>query len=202
MAALKHGVMGGTFDPVHSGHIELAEHAQQGLGLSDVLWITAGAPWRKSSRKLTAAHHRLAMVELAIEAQPSWRASTVEIDRSGPTYTVDTLEELQARHEGDDFTLIVGQDALEDLPNWREPKRILELADFAVAARGGRALSPEELDGLVPGLSARVTWLNMPLMPFSATQVRSLAARGTPLPGFVPEGVEAYISEHRLYRAS
>ncbi len=202
MAALKHGMMGGTFDPVHSGHIELAEHAQEELGLDDVLWITAGDPWRKSDRKITSAHHRLAMVQLAIESQPSWRTSTVEIDRSGPTYAVDTLDELQARNKGDKFTLIVGQDALEDLPNWREPARILELADLAVAARGGRRLSPEELDRLVPGLSGRVTWLHMPLMPFSATQVRGLAARGTPLAGFVPKGVEAYILEHRLYRAS
>ncbi len=201
MAALRHGVLGGTFDPVHSGHVELAEHAQQELSLDDVLWIPAGDPWRKSDRKITPGRHRLAMVQLAIEAQPSWRASTAELDRSGPTYTVDTLDELQALHKGDDFTLIVGQDALEDLPNWHEPTRLLELADVAVAARGGPVFSAEELERLLPGLSRRVTWLKMPLMPFSATQVRSLAVRGTPLPGFVPQGVEAYIREHRLYGA-
>ncbi len=202
MAALKHGVMGGTFDPVHIGHTQLAEHAQQQRGLDDVLWITAGDPWRKGDRRITPARHRLAMVQLAIEGHPSWLASTVEIDRSGPTYTVDTLRELQARQGGDSFTLIIGQDALEDLPNWHEPARLLELADLGVAARGVRTLTPEELDGLVPGLSGRVTWLHMPLMPVSATQVRSLAASGAPLSGFVPECVEAYISEHQLYRAS
>ena len=202
MAAVKHGVMGGTFDPVHRGHIELAEHAQQELGLDDVLWITAGDPWRKSDRRITSARHRLAMVQLAIVAHPSWHTSTVEIDRSGPTYTVDTVDELRVRQHGDSFTLIVGQDALEDLPNWHEPTRLLDLADVAVAARGGPTLSPEELDNLMPGLSGRVTWLDMSLMPFSATQVRSLAAHGTPLAGFVPKGVEGYIREHRLYRPS
>jgi nicotinate-nucleotide adenylyltransferase len=141
------------------------------------------------------------MVELAIEGHLSWLASTVETDRSGPTYTVDTLRELEAEQAGDSFTLIIGQDALEDLPNWHEPTRLLELAGLAVAVRGGPKLSPREMDSLVPGLSRRVTWLNMPLMPFSATQVRSLAARDTPLSGFVPQAVEAYIGEHQLYRA-
>lgn len=201
MAALKHGVMGGTFDPVHKGHTELAEHAQQELGLEDVLWITAGDPWRKGDRRITPTRHRLAMVQLAIEGHPTWLTSTVEIDRSGPTYTVDTLRELRARQGGDSYTLIVGQDALEDLPNWHEPTRLLELADLAVATRGGHTLPPAELDSLVPGLSGRVTWLHMPLMPFSATQVRSLASRGAPLSDSVPQGVEAYIREHRLYRA-
>ncbi|MCH7699722.1 MAG: nicotinate (nicotinamide) nucleotide adenylyltransferase [Chloroflexi bacterium] len=201
MAAVKHGVMGGTFDPVHIGHMKLAEHAQQELGLDDVLWITAGDPWRKGDRNITPARHRLAMVQLAIEVYPSWRASTAEIDRPGPTYTVDTLRELHARQDGDNFTLIVGQDALEDLPNWHEPTRLLELADLAVAVRGGRRLPPEELDSLVPGLSGRVTWLSMPPVPFSATQVRSLASSGAPLSGFVPKSVEAYIREHQLYRA-
>ena len=201
MAALKHGVMGGTFDPVHIGHIELAEHAQRELGLDDVLWITAGDPWRKNDRTITPARHRLAMVRLAIEAQPAWRASTAEIDRPGPTYTVDTLRELHARQAGDSFILIVGQDALEDLPNWHEPTRLLELADLAVAVRGSRRLPPEDLDSLVTGLSGRVTWLSMPLVPFSATQVRSLASNGAPLSGFVPKSVEAYIREYQLYRA-
>lgn len=199
---MRRGVMGGTFDPVHRGHIELAEHAQRQLGLDEVLWIPAGEPWRKGGRKLTAARHRLVMVEIAIEAEPTWSASTIEIDRPGPTYTVDTLEELHARNEPDRLTLIVGQDAVEDLPQWRRPDRIIALADLAVAVRGERKLSAAELDGLVPGLSRRVTWLDMPLLPFSSTQIRDLAARGLPLSGFVPEGVEAYIREHRLYSAS
>ena len=201
MAALRRGVLGGTFDPVHCGHVELVEYAQQELGFAEVLWIPAGDPWRKSGRKITPSRHRLAMVQLAIEAQPSWRISTAEIDRPGPTYTVDTLVELHALHEGDSFTLILGQDALEDLPNWHEPARILELAGLAVAGRGGPVLSAKELDILLPGLSSRVTWLDMPLMPFSGTQVRGLAARGTPLPGFVPKSVEDYIREQGLYRA-
>ena len=200
MANMKRGVMGGTFDPVHRGHVELAEHAQRELALDSVLWIPAGDPWRKSDRAITAAQHRLAMVEMAITGEPSWHASTIEIDRSGATYTVDTLSELRSQHEGDSLTLIIGQDALEDLPNWHEPSRVLELADLAVAARGSPKQSPEELDNLVPGLGSRITWLSMPLIPFSATQVRNLVANDVPLSGIVPKGVEAYIKEHSLYQ--
>lgn len=202
MAAMKRGVLGGTFDPVHRAHLELAEFAQEQLALGRVVWIPAGDPWRKKGRTIAPANNRLAMLRLAVQNQPSWSVSTIELEREGPTYSVDTLEELRESHIDDDVTLLLGQDALEDLPNWHEPERLIQLTTLAVAVRGDRRQTAPELEALLPGLSKRVTWLDMPQLPFSATQVRTLASKGTPLEGFVPAAVEAYIREHHLYGAS
>ena len=202
MATVKRGILGGTFDPVHRAHVELAECAQEQLALDSVMWIPAGEPWRKRGRMIAPAKDRLAMLRLIVELQTTWSVSTVELERKGPTYSVDTLEELRKQHEDDKFTLVVGQDALEDLSNWHEPERLIQLAEFAVAVRSDKKQTNAELEALLPGLSKRVTWLDMPQLPFSATQVRTLASQGTPLVGFVPAPVEAYIHKHHLYGAS
>ena len=202
MAAMKRGILGGTFDPVHRAHLDLAECAQEQLGLAAILWIPAGEPWRKKGRKIAPAKHRVAMLELTVEREPTWSVSSIELERTGPTYSVDTLEQLREQHKGDNFTLVMGQDALEDLPNWHNPEQLIQLAALAVAVRGERRQTGRELEALLPGLSKRVTWLDMPQLPFSATQVRTLASQGTPLVGFVPAPVDAYIREHRLYGAS
>lgn len=202
MAAVRRGILGGTFDPVHRAHVELAECAQEQLALDCVLWIPAGDPWRKKGRTISPSKDRLAMLRLAVKDQALWSVSTVELERKGPTYSVDTLEELREQHPNDGVTLLLGQDALEDLPNWHEPERLIRLARLAVAVRSDKRQTGPELEALLPGLSKRVTWLDMPQLPFSATQVRTLASQGTPLVGFVPAGVEAYIREHHLYRAS
>ncbi len=193
--------MGGTFDPVHRGHVELAGCAQQQLSLDEVVWIPAGEPWRKASRQVTAMHHRLAMVRLVTQREPGWRTNTIELEREGPTYAVDTVEALHSERKDDGLVLILGQDALRDLPNWREPERLIQLVELAVAPRGERVENALELEALLPGLSSRVTWLDLPPVPVSATLVRKLAAQGTPLSGFVPPDVEAYIREHSLYAA-
>ena len=202
MAVMTRGILGGTFDPVHRAHVELAECAQPQLAPASVLVIPAGAPWRKKGRTIAPAEDRLAMVRLTVETKPTWSVSTSELERKSPTYSVDTLEELREQHEGDNFTLVLGQDALEDLPNWHEPKRLIQLTTLAVAVRGDKRQTNTELEALLPGLSKRVTWLDMPQLPFSATQVRTLASQGTPLVGFVPTAVEAYIRAHHLYGAS
>ncbi len=199
---MKRGIIGGTFDPVHRAHVDIAECAQTQLALDGILWIPAGDPWRKAGHRIAPAEDRLAMVRLAVEGAPTWSVSTVELERKGPTYSVDTLDELREQFEGDSFTLLLGQDALEDLPNWHEPERLIKLATLAVAVRGERRQTNPELEAILPGLSKRVTWLDMPHLPFSATQVRTLASKGTPLVGFVPAAVEAYIRKHRLYGAS
>ncbi len=199
MAVVRLGVLGGTFDPPHLGHLVLAEAAREQLGLDRMLWVPTGDPWRKSGAAVTAAEHRCAMVRLAVEDNPVFELSTIEVDRGGPSYSVDTLTSL-----GKDFPLwerffVLGLDALRDLPNWRQPERVIELATFAVAPRGGERPGASELDGLLSGLSERVVWLEMPRIDISATELRRRAADGRSLRYQVLPAVEAYITHHGLY---
>ena len=200
MAGIRLGVLGGTFDPVHIGHLALAEQAREQLALERMLWVPSGDPWRKADRTVTVAKHRAAMVRLAIEEHASDNLCLLEIERSGPSYSVETLAELQRIEPGSELFFVLGLDALEDLPNWREPARLIELATLAVAARGGKWPVAEELDRRVPGLSERIVWLEMPHIDVSATELRRLAAEGADLRDRTPASVEAYIREHRLYR--
>ena len=200
MASVRLGILGGTFDPVHIGHLALAEQAREQLTLERVLWVPSGDPWRKTDRAVTTAEHRATMVRLAIKGHTSYELCPLEIERSGPSYSVETLAELRRSEPDRELFFLLGLDALEDLPNWCEPARLIELATLAVAARGGRRLAVEELDRLVPGLGMRVVWLEMPHLDVSATELRRLAAAGAGLRDRTPASVEAYIREHRLYR--
>ncbi len=196
------GVLGGTFDPVHRGHLALACAARDELGLEQVLFVPAGQPWRKTGQEIGANEDRLAMLRLALEGDPSFQIATLELERSGPSYTADTLEALAAQRRGDEMYFIVGQDALMDLPNWVRPERILELARLAVARRPEvSAEALEEAQRRVPGLRERVFRLKMPPVEVSATEIRERVRRGQPIRGMVPAAVEGYIREHRLYRA-
>ena len=200
MAGIRLGVLGGTFDPVHIGHLALAEQAGEQLALERVLWVPSGDPWRKTDRAVTPAEHRAAMVWLAIEGHALYDLRLLEVERAGPSYSVETLAELRRVEPDRELFFLLGLDALEDLPNWREPARLIELATLAVAARGGRKPSVEELDRLVPGLGWRVVWLEMSHIDVSATELRRLAAAGEGLGDRTPASVVAYIREHRLYR--
>jgi nicotinate-nucleotide adenylyltransferase len=199
MAAVRVGVLGGTFDPPHIGHLVLAEEARVRLGLTRVLWVPAGDPWRKSGAVVSAPEHRLAMVRLVAAGNPAFEVSTLETDRSGPTYTVDTLAALHDAEPARELYFIAGTDALEDLPNWREPARVIELAILAVAARGGAKPQAADLDARLPGLGQRVVWVDMPRMDIDATALRERVASGLSVRYFVPEPVETYIGAHRLY---
>ena len=196
---MKVGVLGGTFDPVHNAHLALAQCAQEQLGLAKVCWVPAGEPWRKADRLISPAEDRLAMVRLAIEGNQAFELCTLEVERAGPSYSVETLEELRRRSPGETFVFLMGLDALRDLPNWCEPGRLIQLATLAVAARGAERLAANELDGLVAGLSARVVWLEMPHQDISATELRRRAAAGRSLLGLAPQAVAAYVRERRLY---
>jgi len=190
------GVLGGTFDPVHRGHLALAGAARDELALDEVLFVPAGQPWRKAGRIIAPAEHRLAMLRLAISDDSAFRVETLELERPGPSYTADTLEALGAARPGVELFLVLGEDALADLPNWVRPERILELATLAVARRAGAPEGERQL----PGLRERLVWLKMPLVEVTATEVRERVARGEPIGELAPAAVEAYIREQGLYR--
>ena len=198
---MKLGILGGTFDPPHAGHLALAEAATSHLALDKLLFVPAGQPWRKSDRQVSAPEHRLAMVKLAIEGEPKYEASTLELGRPGPSYTVDTLGELLASYGLEtELYVVLGQDALLDLPNWKEPHRIVALAWLAVALRSlERELDVTELEAALPGLTKRLVVLPMSLIDVSGTAIRVWASQGASLAGLVPPPVESYIKENHLY---
>lgn len=194
------GVYGGTFDPPHVGHLLLAEQAREQLRLERVLWAPAGDPWRKSGRGVSSTEARVAMVRVAIEGNEAFAVCELEVAREGPTYSVETLDELHRQRPKDELVFLLGLDALLDLPNWHEPARLIELASLAVAPRGQAQPSAGELDRLLPGLTARLVWVKMPRVDVSGTELRRRAAEGRSLRYAVPDAVERYIREQRLYR--
>lgn len=190
------GVLGGTFDPIHLGHLILAEQAREQLRLDRVLFIPAGDPWRKSARKIAPAKHRLAMVELAVAGNDAFVFDDRELRRAGPTYTVETLRELRAGLQvNDEIYFILGADALADLPNWRDPAGLADVAMLAVAPREGVAAPALPID------ASRVVRIEMPLIDISSTELRKRARQGRSLRYLVPDAVEAYIRDHGLYQA-
>jgi nicotinate-nucleotide adenylyltransferase len=192
------GILGGTFDPVHLGHLIMAEHAREHLGLDHVLFIPAGQPWRKSDRIVTPAVDRLAMLELAIAGNDSFGISDIELRREGPTYTADTLEALGGERLDDSFYFIVGADALADLPHWHDPRRIVQHAVLAVTPRDGDDLPLHALRDA--GIAdARVEAFPMPRTDVSSTEIRARVAAGRSVRYLVPDCVAAYIRERRLY---
>jgi len=198
---MKIGVVGGTFDPVHNGHLAIAREVRARLSLTRILFVPAGQPWLKASRVISAAGHRLEMVRLAIAGCSYCELSTVEIDHPGPSYAVDTIEELGRRlGPGDELFFILGGDSLAELPRWHEPGRLVRLCRLVVIPRPG--YPPPDLDLLeeaVPGLSQRVTLLDGPEIDVNASLVRGRVARGASIGHLVPGPVERYIREHRLY---
>lgn len=190
------GILGGTFDPVHIGHLLLAESAREQLELHRVLFVPAALQWRKAERKITEARHRLQMLRLALSDNPAFQISEMEIARGGPSYTVETLEELSRTCAGDDLYFILGEDALADLTNWREPDRIVRLARLVVAAR--------RVDGAPPArgkYAEGAVRLEMPLLEISSTDIRRRVAAGRSIRYRVPASVEAYILDNGLYRS-
>ena len=198
---MKLGVLGGTFDPVHEGHLAAAGAARAALSLDCVLFVPAGDPWLKAGAKIAPGVHRLAMVRAAIAGVPAYEASTVELDRPGPTYTAETLAELQAAYGPDtELHFILGADALRDLGRWNAPEQVLARCTLVVMGRPSQgALDLGVLDGITPGAAARAVPVDL-AMTVSATEVRRRAAAGESLRGLVPEAVERYIREHNLYK--
>ena len=195
------GVLGGTFDPVHVGHLIIAEEARIRLGLSQVVFVPAGQPWLKQDSDISSGEHRLEMIRLAIAPNAFFRASTVDLERPGPSYTVDTLADLK-RELGQEGNLyfILGLDALAGLPTWKEPQKIVELC-YLVAARRAEAMDVD-MDSLkrsIPSISSRVIILDNPLIDISSSEIRQRVAEGKSIHEMVPDAVERYIREKRLY---
>lgn len=200
--AARIALFGGTFDPIHLGHLIAAEEAYQQLGVDTVIFVPTGQPWLKQERAITPAHHRLAMLQLATARYAEFEVSDLEVRRPGPTYTVDTLEEVH-RLWGPELHcfFILGWDALRDLPRWKEPHRLLQLCTLAVLPRPDGAPAWTELEAALPGLSQRVHHLSMPMVGISSSDIRRRVAEGRSIRFLVPEAVEGYIREHRLYRS-
>ncbi len=195
------GLLGGTFDPVHRGHLAVARAGRDELGLDEVLFLPAGQPWRKAGRMIASSEHRLAMLRKALEGEAAFQVSRLELDRPGPSYTADTLEALRDDRPEDELIFLLGEDALMDLSNWERPQRILELARLAVARRADS--SPEalkEAERRLPGLGERVIWLKMPAVAVSASEIRERVRGGQPIGDLVPATVEEYIRKQGLYR--
>ena len=199
---MRRALLGGTFDPVHSGHLILAQEVLWRLGLDEVWFIPAGLPWMKRGIRLTASEHRCAMVELAIADNARFHLSTVEVDRLGETYTVDTLEELRSGEMADDELMVVmGVDTLHTMHRWKEPERLLELARVVVALRPGHGeVDLGALEEIDPTARERVMTVRMPLIEISGTELRRRVAAGEPVRYLVPDAVADYIERHRLYR--
>lgn len=193
------GVLGGTFDPVHHGHLVIAEEAREALGLERVLLVPAASPPHKPGRPVTDAAHRLAMAELAVAGNPSFAVGRLELDRGGVSYTVDTLEALRADGVVEPW-FILSAEALADFPAWRDPGRILDLARLAVVPRDGSdVLDPDWFTARFPGRGDRVRFVPGPLLPISGSVVRRRAAVGRSVRYLVPDAVAAYIAQHSLY---
>lgn len=191
------GILGGTFDPPHYGHLLLAECAFRQLGLEKVLFIPAGDPYRKSSRSVSAPRHRLAMTRLAIAGNPDFEVDPIEVERDGPTYTIDTLKALFLRGETG-LTLILGADALEDLPFWRNHEQLQEMARIVVAPKGRSHAEIVEMGGIA-GLRESPPIIDMPALDISGTVIRTRVREGMPVRYLLPDPVLFYLEEHGLY---
>lgn len=193
--------MGGTFDPIHVGHLAVAEEAREALRLDRVLFVPAGQPPHKLPGAVSPVRDRVAMVQLAIADNPAFELSRVEIDRQGPSFTVDTVEALARANPGVELHLILSAETFGELPSWHEPDRLFEAARMAVVPREGYpAPDPAWIAGAFPGREDRVDYLAGPRLGLSSTALRARVAAGRSIRYLVPPAVEAYIVDHHLYR--
>ncbi len=210
------GLFGGTFNPIHYGHLRIAEEVRERLGLSKVLFIPSGIPpFKVTETELISASMRAEMVRLAIRSNPFFEFSEVELKREGISYTVDTLEEFKAKNPSEDFYFIGGADAISELPKWHKPERILELTDFVVVTRPGFPLShlrnllaygisEVELTRFIDGEieefhQGRFHFLKVSAIPISGSYIRSLIKSQKSIKYLLPEEVESYIIKNRIW---
>ncbi|MGL6235143.1 MAG: nicotinate-nucleotide adenylyltransferase [Segniliparus sp.] len=208
---LRLGVMGGTFDPIHHGHLVAASEVSDLFGLDEVLFVPSGRPWQKTTGKppaadiggrgVTEAEHRYLMTVIATAANPSFSVSRVDIDRPGDTYTIDTLRDLRRKYPEAEFFFITGADALANILTWQRWEELFELAKFVGVSRPGYELSLEAFGDRLAGLpEGSVTLVEVPALAISSTNCRERSRGGRPIWYLVPDGVVQYIGKHQLYR--
>ena len=188
--------MGGTFDPIHHGHLVAASEVQAWFDLDLVVFVPTGAPWQKSDRRVSPAEHRYLMTVVATAANPRFTVSRVDIDRGGPTYTIDTLRDLKAETPDAELYFITGADALADIFTWRDADELFELANFVGCTRPGYTMDPGTL-AKIP--ADKVTMVEIPALAISSTECRARKRRGEPVWYLVPDGVVQYIAKYDLY---
>ncbi|WP_281247551.1 nicotinate-nucleotide adenylyltransferase [Micrococcus terreus] len=188
------GIMGGTFDPIHHGHLVAASEVAAELDLDEVVFVPTGEPWQKAGKKVSPAEHRYLMTVVATASNPRFTVSRVDIDRPGPTYTADTLRDLRAQRPDAELFFITGADALEQIMTWKDVDEIWDLAHFVGVTRPGHELNDF-------GRDTDISLMEIPAMAISSTDCRLRVNDGKPVWYLVPDGVVQYIAKHRLYRA-
>ncbi len=199
---MKIGLLGGTFDPVHNGHLAIAESVMSGVGLDEVIFMPASQTPLKEDCDILAAEHRVEMVKLAIEGIPCFKLSMIEMERGGPSYTIDTIVELKNIVEEEDaIFFIMGCDSLAGISRWKEPGRLIRVCRLVAVPRPGIDIPDlTSLENEVPGISENVIILDGPHIDISATEIREKVSEGLPISNLVPRPVEEYIKQHGLYR--
>ena len=195
------GLFGGTFDPPHLGHLILASEAQTQLELTRLLWILTPEPPHKQDQTITPTEHRLAMVKLAIQDNPSFELSRVELDRPGPHFTLDTVHIIAEQNPNAEIVPIIGGDSLRDLPTWHEPKELLYACHWVgVMRRPNDETNLKALERVLPGISSKVHYVDAPLLEIASRDIRSRIAHGESVRYYLPQLVHEYIEEHHLYK--
>ena len=200
MADLRIGIFGGTFDPVHIGHLVIVSELKHALALDRVLVVPAGDPPHKPDQPLTPAFHRIRMLELALDGRTGFGIDRIDLDRTGPSYTVDTLRALGSRIPTSKMVFLMGEDSLRDLHTWREPEEILALAEIGVGCRPGVSVDLDAVYERLPTARGRVALVDVPQIEVSSRDLRRRVAAGEPIAFQVLPAVETYIHEHGLYR--
>jgi len=201
---MRAGVFGGTFDPIHLGHLAAARSIQTTLKLDKVIFVPAGQPWMKAGMPVSPVKDRVEMVRLAVARRKAFELSTIEADRPGPSYAVDTMDMLRRQWgTGADLFFLLGSDALTDIVKWREPQRLIRLCRLVAFARPGVRLPVMvNLEAAVPGVTHRLIFVDVPQRDVKATAIRKRIAEGRSIQRLVPRAVEKYILERGLYGAA
>jgi nicotinate-nucleotide adenylyltransferase len=197
--SMRIGVMGGTFDPIHYGHLVTAEAALAEFQLDEVVFVPTGQPWMKADRDVAAPEDRYLMTVIATSSNPRFSVSRIEIERDGPTYTVETLQELRhQRQDGVELFFITGADAILEIFQWKDPDEVLNLAHFIGATRPGYDVARFEREA--PTSHPNISVMTVPALAISSSDIRRRVREGRPIRYLVPEGVQTYIEKSQLYR--